>query len=132
MVANGHVYVDDTVNVVTLNFYVECGDQHYANYMDQTKCMEEFVDITVRTKPAIIESILGLGYIYAKEGYEELKDMPDIINEAEKGLRSYQHKDYKHTNRGQHPFTKESWKDYEVMGDGKPEAMEDWPWGGPA
>eukprot|EP00972_Heterocapsa_arctica_P028220 4151402-Heterocapsa_arctica.AAC.1 len=60
--------------------------------MDLSKCMEEFVEITARTKAAIIESILGLGCIFAKEGFEELKDMPDIINEVEKGLRSYQHK----------------------------------------
>eukprot|EP00972_Heterocapsa_arctica_P044885 6624163-Heterocapsa_arctica.AAC.1 len=40
MVADQQEYVDDTVDIVTLIFYLDCRNQHYASYMDHTKCME--------------------------------------------------------------------------------------------
>eukprot|EP00972_Heterocapsa_arctica_P009839 1448618-Heterocapsa_arctica.AAC.1 len=82
------------------------------------------------TKAAVIESILGLGYIVAKKGYKSLKDMPDIINAVEKDLISFHHKNFKHKMKGQHPVTMESWKDYDIMGDGTSVFMKDWPWTG--
>eukprot|EP00972_Heterocapsa_arctica_P052602 7739444-Heterocapsa_arctica.AAC.1 len=71
---------------------------HYARYFDQIKrqmddkrgMAEGIMDnISVRTKAAIIESILGFGYMFKHKGYEELDDMPDIINEMEKDLRDF-------------------------------------------
>eukprot|EP00972_Heterocapsa_arctica_P059376 8755810-Heterocapsa_arctica.AAC.1 len=95
--------------------------------MDYTRCMEEFIqEISYRTKAAIIKSILGLGYISTNKGYEELRDMPDIINEMEKGLKSFQPANFKHNMRGQHLVTVESWDEYEIMGDTEP-YLEDWP-----
>eukprot|EP00972_Heterocapsa_arctica_P057486 8481786-Heterocapsa_arctica.AAC.1 len=70
---------------------------------------------------------MGLGYIFAKTGYKEQKDMPNVINEVGQFLISFHHKNFKHKMRGQHPDTLDSWKDYEIMGDGEP-AYEDWPW----
>eukprot|EP00972_Heterocapsa_arctica_P093405 13777401-Heterocapsa_arctica.AAC.1 len=39
----------------------------------------------------------------------------------------FHHENFKHKMRGQHPDTVDSWKDYEIMGDGEP-VYEDWPW----
>eukprot|EP00972_Heterocapsa_arctica_P026390 3885735-Heterocapsa_arctica.AAC.1 len=72
--------------------------------------MAEYIDISVNTKAAIIESIMGLGIIYA-EKYEELEDIPDIINEIEKGLRSFNNRDYQHKKRGQHTSTEVKWEE---------------------
>eukprot|EP00972_Heterocapsa_arctica_P043168 6364624-Heterocapsa_arctica.AAC.1 len=124
---NKHTYVDDTVEVTTLKFDLECGNHHYASYMDYTRCMEEFtLEITYRAKAAIIESILGLGYIFTNKGFEDLRDMPDIVNDMENGLISFQPANFKHKMRGPHPVTVESWEDSEIMGDTEP-CMEDWP-----
>eukprot|EP00972_Heterocapsa_arctica_P104756 15437777-Heterocapsa_arctica.AAC.1 len=104
----------------------ECGNDHYASYfyqikrqMDDNRGMKEVIldIISVRTKAAIIESILGLGYIYKNNGYEELKDMPDIINEMETDLRDFKPENFKHKNRGQHPDTVEGREDNNIMGD---------------
>eukprot|EP00972_Heterocapsa_arctica_P093552 13799313-Heterocapsa_arctica.AAC.1 len=34
---NKHTHVDDTVEDTTLKFYLECGNHHYASYMDFTR-----------------------------------------------------------------------------------------------
>eukprot|EP00972_Heterocapsa_arctica_P108248 15940777-Heterocapsa_arctica.AAC.1 len=94
--------------------------------MDKTKILEYYVEISMDTKAAIIESILGQGYLFTKTGYKELKDMPDIINEMEKDLRSYRHKNFKREKRGQHPDTVDTWKDGEIMGEDNVK-IEDWP-----
>eukprot|EP00972_Heterocapsa_arctica_P060531 8930096-Heterocapsa_arctica.AAC.1 len=101
-------YVDDVADVTALRLYLECGNDHYALYFYQIKrqmdgqrgMTEDILDtISVRTKAAIIYSILGLGYIFKHKGYEELKDMPDIINDMEKYLRNFQPENFKHKNR---------------------------------
>eukprot|EP00972_Heterocapsa_arctica_P102789 15150742-Heterocapsa_arctica.AAC.1 len=74
--------------------------------MDDNRGMTEaFWTSSVRAKAAIIESILELGYIFKHKGYEESKDMPDIISEMEKDLRDFKSENFKHKNRGQHPDT---------------------------
>eukprot|EP00972_Heterocapsa_arctica_P037436 5510224-Heterocapsa_arctica.AAC.1 len=71
--------------------------------MDCARGTEEFkLGITDRTKAAIIESILGLGYIFTNRRYEELIDMPDIINLMETGLREFKTENSRHKERGQH------------------------------
>eukprot|EP00972_Heterocapsa_arctica_P009265 1365789-Heterocapsa_arctica.AAC.1 len=66
-------YVDDVVHGTVLRLYLECGNQLYAWYFDQIRkrmddkrgTKEELLDqLSIRTKAAIIESILGLGYIF--------------------------------------------------------------------
>eukprot|EP00972_Heterocapsa_arctica_P105162 15495983-Heterocapsa_arctica.AAC.1 len=71
---------------------------------DKRGTKEELLDqLSIRTKAAIIESILGLGHIFKQQGYKELKDMPDIIHEMETDLRNYNTENYKHKIRGQQP-----------------------------
>eukprot|EP00972_Heterocapsa_arctica_P092755 13679221-Heterocapsa_arctica.AAC.1 len=67
---------------------------------DKRGTKEELLDqLSVRTKAAIIQSILGLGYIFKELGDKELKDMPDIINDMETDLRNYSTDNYKHKIR---------------------------------
>eukprot|EP00972_Heterocapsa_arctica_P115939 16450488-Heterocapsa_arctica.AAC.2 len=95
--------------------------------MDYARGTEEFkLGISDRTEAAIIESILGLGYISTNRGEEELIDMPDIINLMETGLREFNAAIFRHKERGHHEAAVEAWDDYEMMGDTE-ECMEDWP-----
>eukprot|EP00972_Heterocapsa_arctica_P032058 4723745-Heterocapsa_arctica.AAC.1 len=66
-------YVDDVVHGTALRLYLECGNELYARYFDQIRkqmddergTKEELLDqLSVRTKTAVIESILGLGCIF--------------------------------------------------------------------
>eukprot|EP00972_Heterocapsa_arctica_P018472 2728616-Heterocapsa_arctica.AAC.1 len=56
-------------------------------FLDYAGCMTEYSSLSEKTKGGIVECIMGLG-IHLCKGYEELKDIPGIINEIEKGLRN--------------------------------------------
>eukprot|EP00972_Heterocapsa_arctica_P103604 15268560-Heterocapsa_arctica.AAC.1 len=43
-----------------------------------------------KDQAAIVESIMGMGTIYATKGHEELEDIPDIINQLEKHIEKFQ------------------------------------------
>eukprot|EP00972_Heterocapsa_arctica_P101714 14986246-Heterocapsa_arctica.AAC.1 len=69
-------YAEDVAHGTALRFDLECGNNHYARHFDQIRkqmddkrgTKEELLDrLTIRTKAAIIESILGLGYIFKQQ-----------------------------------------------------------------
>eukprot|EP00972_Heterocapsa_arctica_P096400 14221601-Heterocapsa_arctica.AAC.1 len=69
-------YVDDVAHAVALRLFLECGDEqnarlfdHLKGQMDKKKGTREkrLGTIKTRTKAAIIESILGLGYIFKQK-----------------------------------------------------------------
>eukprot|EP00972_Heterocapsa_arctica_P114724 16443969-Heterocapsa_arctica.AAC.1 len=110
-------HVDDVAQGVALRLCMECGNDHYSRFFDQIKgqmdkkrgTKEKLLGtITIRTKAAIIENILGLGHIFKQKGYEELKDMPSIINEMEAELRDSNSENFHHKIRGQRP---DRWND---------------------
>eukprot|EP00972_Heterocapsa_arctica_P074899 11054626-Heterocapsa_arctica.AAC.1 len=81
------------------------------------KLLDNITDIT---KAAIMESILGLGCIFQQQGFMELQDMPDIINEMESELRNSNTENFKRKIRGQHPDRWNSLDDAEeneIMGE---------------
>eukprot|EP00972_Heterocapsa_arctica_P114135 16440912-Heterocapsa_arctica.AAC.1 len=105
-------YVDDVAHGTALRLFLECGNDRYAMYFDQIRghldekrgAKEMLLDsITDITNTAIVESILGLGYVFKHKGFMELKDMPDIINGMESELRNFNTENFKHKIRGQHP-----------------------------
>eukprot|EP00972_Heterocapsa_arctica_P054816 8081394-Heterocapsa_arctica.AAC.1 len=53
----------------------------------------------------------GLGYIYSKKGWEELQDMPGIVNEIEKGLRNTSPDDIKNAEQEEDSQAKRTQED---------------------
>eukprot|EP00972_Heterocapsa_arctica_P082872 12212122-Heterocapsa_arctica.AAC.1 len=68
-------------------FYQDYGNQHYAMWLDSTKSMTECQGLAQKTRGDIVEAVMGLGWIYNKNRYEELEDILAIMCEIEKGLR---------------------------------------------
>eukprot|EP00972_Heterocapsa_arctica_P028969 4263210-Heterocapsa_arctica.AAC.1 len=69
-----------------------CGIRHYASCLYSTKCMRTitgnnytipgtqgtFSEHTIDIETTIVESILGLGAIFAEHGYKELEYLSDM------------------------------------------------------
>eukprot|EP00972_Heterocapsa_arctica_P070627 10433942-Heterocapsa_arctica.AAC.1 len=43
----------------------------------------------IDVEATILESILGLGAIFAEHGFTELEDMPNLVVEIERGLKTH-------------------------------------------
>eukprot|EP00972_Heterocapsa_arctica_P089948 13270530-Heterocapsa_arctica.AAC.1 len=77
--------------------------------------MAEYSELPAKTKAAIVASIMGLGTIYATKVYQEHEDIPDIINEFEKGLRSFNNEDDQPKKHRQQIITEEEWNEYDEI-----------------
>eukprot|EP00972_Heterocapsa_arctica_P060484 8921934-Heterocapsa_arctica.AAC.1 len=82
------VDVNNAEERIFFRFYRDCGIKHYASFLDHTKCMKrvaensythvgnQYREHSEEIKATIVESIMGLGAIFAEYRYKELEDLP--------------------------------------------------------
>eukprot|EP00972_Heterocapsa_arctica_P087957 12970002-Heterocapsa_arctica.AAC.1 len=73
-------------------FYQDFGNTEYAHFLDdQPYCTSNawsLRELSMKTKGDLLEMVMGLGYIFAKEQRAELTGIPALVNAIEDGLRA--------------------------------------------